>query len=497
MNSTFKPALLLMGGRMVAFAATFFIPVVLVRVFDQTEFGTYKQLFLVYATLFGILQFGMAESLYYFLPLGHRKGGRYTANALVSLAGAGIVGLALVVWKAPLIASWLGNGALAAYLPALGVYVLLSVLSVTLEIIMTSRQQFFTTAASYAISEIVRAAAFIVPVLLTRQLEWLLVGVIAFAAARLAATVIYVFHEFGRDVFPHAAALREQLVYALPFFGSSLLADWASQFHQYAVSHYFDTATFAIYAVGCMNIPLVELVHSPVGNVMMVRMAEYVKDRDDDAVLAIWNDTTRKLALVFFPMLGFLLVSAREVIVFLFTSNYLASVPIFMIWSISVLLPVLQTDAVLRVYAETRFLLYASAFKLAASVVFILAFIRLFDVWGAALITLIVSFATKFICVARFKHIAKVTLPELLPWKSLAANAGVTAAAYAVTLLIKSQLQARTLVILMVTGTVFGVTYAILALLAGVISSDERQALVDSLQRIPVRLAKVGALLKD
>src|ERR1043166_562785 len=64
MNSTFKPALLVMAGRMVAFATTFFIPVVLVRVFDQTEFGTYKQLFLVYATLFGILQFSTRRGVF-------------------------------------------------------------------------------------------------------------------------------------------------------------------------------------------------------------------------------------------------------------------------------------------------------------------------------------------------------------------------------------------------------------------------------------------------
>ena len=486
-----------MAGRIVAFATTFFIPVVLVRVFDQTEFGTYKQLFLVYATLFGILQFGMAESLYYFLPLGRQQAGRYTANALISLAAAGLVGLALITWEAPVVAGLLGNSALAAYLPALGVYVLLSVTSVALEIVMTSRQQFFATSVSYAVSEMVRAAAFIVPALLTGRLEWVLVGVIAFAAVRLVATLIYVFREFRGHVSPHAGALREQLVYALPFFASSLLADWGSQFHQYAVSHYYDAATFAIYAVGCLNIPLVELVHSPVSNVMMVRMAESVKDRHADAVLEIWNDTTRKLALVFFPMLGLLLVSAREVIVFLFTSNYLASVPIFMIWSFSVLLPVLQTDAVLRVYAETRFLLYASVFKLAASVALIYLFIRMFDLWGAALMTLIVAFATKIICLARFKHIAKIPLPELLPWKSLAANAAVTAAVAAAALLIKSHLQGPILVTLVVTGVLFCAVYLPLALVAGVISKDERQALLYSLQRIPLRAAKMGALLKN
>jgi len=55
-ESVFKPALLLMSGRTLAFAATFFIPVVLARIFDPAEFGTYKQLFLVHSTIYYIVQ---------------------------------------------------------------------------------------------------------------------------------------------------------------------------------------------------------------------------------------------------------------------------------------------------------------------------------------------------------------------------------------------------------------------------------------------------------
>jgi O-antigen/teichoic acid export membrane protein len=76
LDSGVKPTFLLMSGRTVAFAATFFIPVVLARVFSQAEFGTYKQIFLVYATLYYIAQFGMAESLFYFLPSASREAGR-------------------------------------------------------------------------------------------------------------------------------------------------------------------------------------------------------------------------------------------------------------------------------------------------------------------------------------------------------------------------------------------------------------------------------------
>src|SRR3989338_6047486 len=84
-DSTFKPALLLMSGRAIGFVAVFFLPVVLVRIFDQAEFGTYKQLFLIYSTVYGIAQLGMAESLFYFLPIAPKEAGKYVTNSMLVL----------------------------------------------------------------------------------------------------------------------------------------------------------------------------------------------------------------------------------------------------------------------------------------------------------------------------------------------------------------------------------------------------------------------------
>jgi O-antigen/teichoic acid export membrane protein len=496
MKSTFKPALLLMAGRMVAFATTFFIPVVLVRVFDQAEFGTYKQIFLIYSTLYLVAQFGLAESLYYFLPMEPAKAGRYVANSILGLMLAGLICLGLLHLATPKIAQWLANDALVPYISYVGVYLLLTMIGAVLEIIMTSRKRFFLTAATFAISEIFRGAAFIIPAFFIGDLRWVMIGAIIFAAFRLLAAFLYVIREFHGDVLPDRKVLGAQLAYALPFAMSEFLAFFGSQYHQYAVSHYFNAATFAIYSIGCLNIPLVELVHSPVSNVMMVRMGEEMREGRSSAILEIWNDTTRKLALVFFPMLGLLLITARELIVFLFTANYLASVPVFLIWSTTVLLPVLQTDGVLRVFAQTRFLLYMNGVKLLLTVALISWFIAWLGVWGAALVTVIVSFIAKILSLARFKHVAEIPFARLLPWKSLAVNAMVVTVAATVAMVIKTELNAPALLILFVTGGCFSVIYIALALTMGVITTEERHALLGSLQRVPLRAAKVGHLLK-
>src|SRR5262245_59539632 len=124
-DSTFRPALLLMGGRTLGFAAAFFIPVLLARLFIPAEFGTYKQLFLIAGTLYCIGQLGMSESLLYFLPVDPAHGPRYAVNSLLILMLGGLGCFALLVIAGGDIARGLGNPELAHYTTALGVYLFL------------------------------------------------------------------------------------------------------------------------------------------------------------------------------------------------------------------------------------------------------------------------------------------------------------------------------------------------------------------------------------
>src|SRR5262249_22469111 len=145
-KSMFKPTLVLMSGRMTSFVATFFIPVVLVRTFTPSEFGTYKQIFLVYGTLYGLAQLGMAESLFYFLPRSPEKSGRYVLNAILMLVFAGLLCLGLLAKESWRIGTLLSNSDLGQFIPLTGVYLLLMIASATLEIVMISRKQYSVAA---------------------------------------------------------------------------------------------------------------------------------------------------------------------------------------------------------------------------------------------------------------------------------------------------------------------------------------------------------------
>lgn len=493
-DSSFKPALLLMSGRAVAFAGTFFIPVVLVRIFDQEQFGSYKQLFLIYSTFYFIAQFGMSHSLFYFLCLRPDKGGRYVMNSVLFLAAAGLVCLALLELKAPTISQWLSNGALTGYMTPVAVFLLLMMTSSVLEIVMICRKRHRWASLSYALSDIARAGFFIIPVLLLRRLEWLLFGAVAFGLLRLSVTLFYLVVEYRQELRPDVQQLKSQLVYALPFGLAVLIDILQSNFHHYAVSYSFDAATFAIYSVGCLQIPLVDFVATPAGDVMMVRMGEKIRDGRNEAVLPIWHDTTRKLALVFFPLVTLLLIAARELIVVLFTESYLASVPIFMIWSLSILLAVVLADGILRVYAQTRFLVALNTVRLMLIVALTPLLISRFQVLGAVLAAILTGLVAKGLALARIKRLTGLPVSQVLPWSSLGTIGALSVVAALPALLVKLSLTISAPALLLMTVTVYSLSYLSLVFSFDVLTDNERGAITGWVQRLTARAIKVAEL---
>jgi O-antigen/teichoic acid export membrane protein len=452
---------LLAAGRIPGLVAAFAIPLVLARVFDQAEFGTYKQLFLIYATLFGLAQLGMAESLYYFVPLAPAQAGRHVANALVALATLGLACVLLLNGYADRIAAWLTNPALAMHLGTLGLFLALMLISAVLEIVLISRRRTAAAASTYAASDFARACCFVAPAALGWGLRGVIIGAALFAAIRLAATLVMLWREFRSELRVDAPVLRRQLAYALPFALAVGVEVLHINWHQYAVASRFDAAAFAVYAVGCLQIPVVDLIVTSAVNVMMVEMAT-ARERSTAEAVALWHDTIARLSFMIFPIAAFLLLMAHEIIVVLFTTAYAASVPIFMLWSLTILASVLAADSVLRVFAQTRYLLVQNVVHLLIVATLAGAFLSSFGLTGAVLVTLVATLIVKTMAVARISRLMSVPLSQSLPWKRMATAATCAAVAGIPTALIARSAALVPLVTLVVAALTYALVYAAL-----------------------------------
>jgi O-antigen/teichoic acid export membrane protein len=494
-DSTFGPAMLLMAGRTLGFAAAFCIPVVLARIFDQTEFGTYKQLFLIAGTLYCIGQLGMAESLLYFLPLRPGQAARYVMNSLLALAAGGLACLVFLAATGGEMARWLSNPELARYTTLLGVYLLLMLTSAGLENALIARKRYGQAAVTYILLDLVRSTFLLIPALLVRDLEWLLLGAVGFAALRCLMALGYLRAEFKGQLVPDRGLLGRQLAYAIPFQLSGILEIAQLKLHQYVVSYAFDAAAFAIYAVGCLDIPLAEFAMIAVVNVLMVRMAEALRDGRERMAVALWHDAIRKLALLFFPLTFLMIVAGPALIVGLFTERYRDSVPVFVVLSLALPLPALAVDGVLRVYAQTRFLFALNAIRLLVTGLLIGPLIAVWGLVGAAAATVIAVAVARALGVMWMSRITGMNLPQVLPWPSLGSILAAAAVAALPAALAGRVGELSPLGSFVVTSAVYGAGYLV-ALWGFRVLRDDEQATLRGLASSVIRSAVAASRTK-
>src|SRR5438128_11917730 len=79
----------LAAARVVAFALTIPLPLVLVRMLNQSEFGLYKQVFQIMLTVLALSGLSVNMSVLYFLPRNPEKKPQIAFNVLVFYAGVG------------------------------------------------------------------------------------------------------------------------------------------------------------------------------------------------------------------------------------------------------------------------------------------------------------------------------------------------------------------------------------------------------------------------
>lgn len=476
-NSTFKPAFKLMSGRVAAFTITFMTGPLLARMFSQSAFGTYKQFMLVTYTLFLIGQCGLAECLFYFLPKNPERGASYAVNSVFMLFLSGTVCWLGLMIRPGALARWANNAELVQYIPVMGAYLLFMLMGTVLEISMVSRKRYNLATFTYVTSDLLRAAFLVIPALITRSLMWALIGSAFFFFLRVCAIFGYFRSEFSGRLRLDRVLLKEQWAYALPFSLSVIVQVIQQNYHQYAVMFHFDAATFAIYSVGCLQIPLVDFLATPASNVMMVRMTEEQREGHVRQLLPIWHDTTRKLALMFFPFVGILVVSAYRLITLLFTKQYAASVPLFMVWCLSILLSTFQTDGVLRVFAEMKVLVGINLARLTLVLLMMGWFISTFQLMGAVLITLVGMLLARLLGVLRIRTLLQSSFEEVLPWKNLAGIMLAAGAAAIPAYIVNSRLDLPTLIVLPICGTTYLSVYALSVWIFGLVDESEKAAL--------------------
>jgi O-antigen/teichoic acid export membrane protein len=456
----------LMLGKTAAVLFTFALPLILVRRLAQVEFGLYKQAFLLISTAIAILPLGLAMSAFYFLPrVGRDRRGAVASNILLIYILIGTC-TGLLIYLEPSVVVAIFNGPdLVPYAPRIGLALALLVAGSFLEYVMIACQDTQYAALFITATQFSKAALLIAAAIWISTIDALLDAAALQGCLQLVWVLVYMRRRFGRIVQVDWALLRAQLAYGFPLGMAALLYWFQTQLHLYFVAHRFGPAEYAIYAVGCFELPLMTILSESVASVLIQRTNDLHSRNQHGELASLVVESVRNLSWFYLPLFAFLLLGARDIILLLFTKKYLPSLPIFIIdcGLIPLMIPSVACDVLVRAYASYRFFLLKVRAVLAVALISLmwLAIAHMGPI-GAISVVVVIAAAERTSVSWRLARDLHVLRGQRAVLMDIVRIAGASAAAALVTIPVLQAMAGRSpLLVLLASGTTFSVAYLI------------------------------------
>jgi O-antigen/teichoic acid export membrane protein len=405
----------------VSFAALFLVPIVNVRTLSQSDYGLYRQFWLLFDTVSIILVLGFPASLLYYFPRAEDRDEKsaYLSQTLLYLIVMGGI-------------SWLAYGAMAVFLRgdlgdavrdytwAFCLFTLFMMVSKVMERLFVAEKRAEQQSLYLALSYFVQAATVVGVSWYTRRVDLIIWGLVVFTAAKALFTFAYGSVAYGVSLRKCSLkSFKEQVSYALPLGLATVVLLVFGQTDKYVITHFLGREVFAVYSVGVTQLPFVDIIRNSVMNVVFPLMAEHQKRLDYSEILSLWQRATLKMTVLFVPIFVFLELSARPFITVLFTEEYAAATPVFMIYLLVFLRSTVDTTTVLMVFKRNTFMFKVNLLALAAHVTLSILMFKRFGWLGVPAATVTIVYIQNGIFLWKSASLLGRSLWNVLPWGAM------------------------------------------------------------------------------
>lgn len=465
------------AANLLGFILSFLTPLMLVRRLSQSDYGVYRQAFQILTTAVGMLNLQVATSAFYFIPRLPDKKNQIFNNILVFYGMAGLLVVLIFAIYPEWATSVFRSPELASHIPLIGLAILLWAISSSLEVIPLALGDARGAAIIIVIFQFTKTALILSAALVLPSVRWIIWAAVVQGVLQTLFTIGYVRYSLGTFHLSFDWPLfKAQLRNSIPYGMGGLVQSFQTDLHNYFVSYHFSPAMFAIYAVGCFQVPLLGMLEGAFLSVLVPEMAQLEAKKDYQGIAAVWMNSSRKLALVFFPTFAYLFVMRYEVVILLFTKAYESAVPIFAIFSLNILLSITMTGPIIRAFAQLRF------FRLKLSLVLFLAAwgalylgVRSAGLAGAVAAVVLVYALDRSVCLITVWRMLGLTTADLCRFTPVLKTALVALVTGIATYFIKQPLVGWPPITgLAVCAAAFGLIYMLAAIATGIVTYEER-----------------------
>jgi O-antigen/teichoic acid export membrane protein len=421
-NNTFslkEQAGYLFFAKLLSFITRFAIPLVLVRIFSQEDFGIYRQLLLAGSFFIPILKLGAQQSLFFmYTPENARRLFAQTVFFFVSITI--IFAPLYFLLREPLVLLF-KNDNFSQYIVLCYLYTFFTISASVLETILILEKNSNKVFLYVFFSDTFRATLILVSAFLFYNVEYVFGAQVLFQG--LTFLILFIYLQIKYKIFNikkwDKQLIKSQFNYAYPLGLSESLRTVATRINVVFLNLFLTSTEYAEYTVARFRIPMLTEFYRTVGRVTRPKIAEYYREGNIRKATTLWHSQITKFSYVTIPMVVFFFVMANPIITFLYTEKYESSVDIFRILLLLLLLQTTSWGTIPKGFNETKFVLLSNTISMMSGVVSAWFFIKYWGLAGVALSLVLTLWIDVFMQLIKSKYILKLKFTTWLPWKNI------------------------------------------------------------------------------
>lgn len=409
-----RSVLTLSFANAVEMAIQVLLPIVLVRLLSEGDFGLYRTFWLLAFTCSGTLALGMPSSLYYFIPRSDKArssifliqtAGYMVLMSLIATAGTAVFILSSETGRA------IGLGAI----PFVGLWVFATLL----DFVFNAYQMSGTQARVNLSFAVLRVVLVLGAAMVFKEWSAIIIAQLILVALKAAVCALSIARLVRPLIIPTRETLMEQGRYSLPFGVSTSLYLLRSRVDQWLVASMLSVAQFGLYSIASIFTPIQSLVRMTVNQVVQPEMSRMQSQSNDQEMQTLSRRCNLAIGLLMFPVLAFLATWTEPILSLLFTDRYNAVAPVLRVYLCGMLIESIEVSWILVAMRQGRLMMITDAVALPIAIIAAYLGAKFLGLPGAAAGGVFGIAVTQTVLYWRCSKLTGVPLSAVQDWQGL------------------------------------------------------------------------------
>lgn len=405
-------SLYIFASKLVGYGIRLVLPFFLIRLLTVSDFGAYRQFFLLESYIGALFQLGLNQALYYLIPRDLRNSGSYFLNSVLMNIIVLTVAFTVIGISVDPLSRALNMDILRDAFWTLAVYVLVLMLTVGCDCYLTSRGCVKAAAGFEVLGQVMVSGISVMVAYSTRDLSSVLVSLVIGRSLQLLAMVSYIhwrLHGFRSE--RYFFGIREQVRYSIVLGAGGTLITMLTRLHEFVVSRYYGTEGYAVYSAGCTELPFIQLFTQSVAVVALGQFAVLEQKNDWEGIRRLWRRVLTSSYAVAVPVTVVLLLVARPLIIFMCTDVYADAASIFRVNSLVKLGLVFNYTLVLRAMNRNDITMWINIVALVLAPFLLYGGMLLGGMVGVIVVQALLMVGTRIVGMVLMNRIIPASLP--------------------------------------------------------------------------------------